>query len=134
MTTRRIFIKQAPAAALAVAIPVTVANAAEPDPIFAIIEANKRLGAAFMAARGDDEVDDRYAEYEASCITMFTTKPTTIEGVAAVIEYANEPEYGGVEQNSTLINTSYENSDGELKDASLNFLTLMAKTLRELRA
>ena len=37
---------------------------------------------------------------------------------------------GGMD--STLINTSYENADGELKDASLNFLTLMAETLREL--
>ena len=60
------------------------------DPIFEIIKTAKRLGAAFAK---DGESDGRYGKYEASLIKLLTTKPTTIEGVAAVLEFANNPEY-----------------------------------------
>ena len=136
-TSRRTFVTTA---ALAATVPAALAlpsismpaQAAEPDPIFKTIEVHRKAGAVFISAGSNDDIDERYAPYEAACIALFTTKPTTIEGVAAVLEYANGAEYDFEGQDSNFINTSYENSDGELRDASLNFLSMIAGALRDI--
>jgi hypothetical protein len=76
------------AAAIATAAPAT-AGLAEPDPIFAAIDADRRADAACVAVDGNipDELGDRStAAYRA----LMRTRPTTPAGLAALTTWARE--------------------------------------------
>src|SRR5690349_7903759 len=114
-TTRRAFVQRsATALAVGAAVPAVIipkaAQAAEQDPIFAAIEAHER--AAVLDKGASDAAADLWAEaYNKACIALFTTKPTTLAGVVAVLEYVNEPEHGDPPSYSILANTSFQCTD-----------------------
>jgi hypothetical protein len=65
------------------------------------------------------------------------TKPvhhqtTSLAGAAAVLEYVNKHEYDDEMAYSILANTSFECFDSKLKQASRNFLPMIAGVVRDL--
>ena len=90
-TTRRELIQRSATALAvgAVAVPATVvstvASAAGPDPIFALIEAHKGAMAESVklgSVQSYELVDDAQT-------ALLTTKPTTLAGAAAVLKYVS---------------------------------------------
>jgi hypothetical protein len=95
-TTRRRFVHTTAAlaatvpAALALPLPSMVAQAAEPDPIFAAIEAHRAaLAVCEECTIADDEADGAHNALHDALLNLFETQPTTSAGVAAVLEYAS---------------------------------------------
>jgi hypothetical protein len=99
MTTkmsRRSILARAPAAAAIAALPVAASDAGVPaDPIFAVIAehraAQEDLYKSFAANELDTEDDpnkQRAADREdGTWLPLFVTEPTTVAGVAALLEY-----------------------------------------------
>jgi hypothetical protein len=104
--SRRALLAGVPAvagAALAGAAGVNVAAIATttgPDPIFAVIDAYREANRAFGAACRDETVPDEvateacHANWRAFDVVL-ETMPTTVSGIAAVLELLAAPEYGG---------------------------------------
>ena len=131
MTTRRDVIKQAPAAALAVAIPVTMANATEPDPTFARIEAHRASRAGYTHARTTEEFEEARQHADALLTTLLTTPPPTLAGAAALLVYLNSkaPE----EYDGTLLSDTCE-CNNDAGAAAWNALEMIAGAIRKLAA
>ena len=153
-TTRRQFVQRS-AAALAVgavavpsAVSATAAAALEPDPIFAAIEAHKaamaeysRLATIWNQIPFEDEA---YAKANGETQTaadvvfdaqlaLFKTGPTTVAGVAAVLEHVAGFWIEGGEGADRGF-PIYENlASDELLDAGDGFLPMIAEALKRLR-
>ena len=100
--TRRRFITIAGAAAIATIAP-GIADAAEPDPIYAAIERHKAAGAAWDAAisvraryeevdddetqRLQDAADEEWEPCEQAGIDLLNTEPSTLAGMVTAIRY-----------------------------------------------
>jgi hypothetical protein len=110
---------------------VVPAIAGEPDPIFAVIEAHKRAG-KFGEGLSDEDADLWNEAYHEACVALFTTRPTSLAGVAAVLEYVNRHEHDDEIAYSILANTSFECLDEELTQASRDFLPMIAGVIRNL--
>jgi hypothetical protein len=134
--SRRRFLRTAAlgAAAAATTLPVVPAVAGQADPIFAVIEAHKRADALGNSV-SDDDASELWSEaYHEACVALFTTKPTSLAGVAAVLEYVNRHEYDDEIAYSILANTSFECLDEELTQASRAFLPMIASVVRDIAA
>jgi hypothetical protein len=58
---------------------------------------------------------------------LLSTQPTTIAGVAAVLDYVNEPSWGDEQDDKeTILVAAFETSE----EAALAFLSMIAATLR----
>jgi hypothetical protein len=143
ITTRRAFVQSTSTAALAlgaVAIPVTVlpkaGQAAEPDPIFAAIETQQRVSAWAEANLGrcssPEEADGFLTPTNDAILALFTTRPTTLAGVAAILEYVNQPAEPNWPQ--SLLAERQEWVHTEMGDAANAFLSMIADVVRELAA
>jgi hypothetical protein len=89
LTRRNMIGAMATVGAIATAAPAT-AGLAEPDPIFAAIDAFRRADAEFMAPRvGDipDEVGDRQSD---AYYAVLRTRPTTMAGLVALTALVRE--------------------------------------------
>lgn len=69
------------------------ALAAGPDPVFSAIEKHKAATLVCCAAHGDDNVNATTEAENEVRKDLFLTVPTTVAGVAAVLEYVTRPEY-----------------------------------------
>jgi hypothetical protein len=98
-----------------------------PDPIFAAIERHR----AAMAVQEfeDDEACSLACEAEWEAREDFLlTEPTTIAGIAAVLDYVNSPDVNTGSQ--TILHGAWENPD--MSDLAESFLPTIAATLRRL--
>ena len=120
------------------------------DPIFALIERHRGATRAFSAAVSNkDKVQAAHwpwsdaperiaadAQYDAASDArheaiedLLSTQPTTIAGVAAVLDYVNEPSWGeDHDDKKTILVEAFETSE----EAALAFLPMIAATLRRL--
>jgi len=120
------------------------------DPIFALIERHRGATCAFSAAVSNkDKVQAAHwpwsdaperiaadAQYDAASDArqeaiedLLSTQPTTIAGVAAVLDYVNEPSWGEEQDDKeTILVEAFETSE----EAALAFLPMIAATLRRL--
>ena len=89
--SRRLLVATA-AALPAFAVPaVAVANTAEPDPIFTLIEQHR---VAYDAANGSADEDHDYGLFELNC-RLAETSPVTLAGVIAIMRYRRELQHRG---------------------------------------
>ena len=120
------------------------------DPIFALIQRHRAATRAFSAAVSNkDKVEEVHwpwsdaperiaadAQYDAASDAwqeaieeLLSTEPTTIAGVAAVLDYVNEPSWGKEDDDKkTILVEAFETS----QEAALAFLPMVASTLRGL--
>ena len=118
------------------------------DPIFALIERHRAATRAFSAAVSHkDKVQEVHwpwsdaperiaadAQYDAASDAwqdtiedLLSTEPTTIAGVAVVLDYVNEPSWGKEDDDKkTILVEAFETSE----EAALAFLPMIAATLR----
>ena len=120
------------------------------DPIFALIERHRGATRAFSAAVSNkakvqaahwpwsdaperiaaDAQHDAASDARHEAIEdLLSTQPTTIAGVAAVLDYVNEPSWGEEQDDKeTILVEAFETSE----EAALAFLPMIAATLRRL--
>jgi hypothetical protein len=99
------------------------------DPIFAAIAAHK---AAETQLEADIELYDDGADFglEVRALLAFlTTKPTTVAGITAALEYAGSPL-----RETTVINDAIECSVEGVTQAAFRFPRHLAEALREMEA
>jgi hypothetical protein len=127
-TTRRTFTALAISAAIPAAVMPKVAQAAEPDPIFALIEAHRQAFIEFDAALGPcedwEDAEPHYVPWNAATKALLTTPPTTPAGIAALLEYLNSPAYD--ETYKTLLAELQDSKDGDA------FMPMIIDTVRSL--
>jgi hypothetical protein len=160
-TSRRALLAGAPAVAAAALAGGTVANAlaiaeakaAEVDPIFAAIaEHRARMRAWADAMEADDmaETDEAFEAatdamdatseaFEASIGPVLTVQPTTIAGVAALLEHVGQEEFlgmsrGGDRDHYETVLTTWLNTDSDdpKKRIAQDFPLRLGETLRGL--
>jgi hypothetical protein len=157
-TTRRRFVHAATLAAtvpavLALPAPSMVAQAAEPDPIFAAIEAHRRgikrymedlafdmhLASHEKTDETEERIDASFDRHAAELLALFTTKPTTMAGVAAILDYVTQPAYSdreGDDWEDTVIGDTLQcGADTRLSDLGLaarGFLNRIAQAVQEI--
>ena len=129
-----------PIAALATG-EVVLSGPIAPDPIFSAIESHKReldrrnqTIEAICAAedRYRSEERDAWHRYEEASVTLLTTKPTTVAGVIALLNYVALPECSGPRLCETILDGSRLSSNRESATAAERFPALSAAALREI--
>jgi hypothetical protein len=141
--TRRALLAGAPVAAAAALAGGTVANAlaigmtkaAEIDPIFAVIAEHQAAYVGVIAAYGredreydDDEITDAAHERAGDAgYDLFTTAPTTVAGVAALLGYLGTDDMAYNPKQTIL-----EWSHGGNGEAVREFPTFLAAALRNI--
>ena len=111
------------------------------DPIFAVIEAHKReldkrnqtietLCAA--EERHKSEERDAWHRYEEASTALLTTKPTTMAGIIALMNYVALPESSGPGVCETILDGARLSSNREAAAAAERFPALSAEVLREI--
>jgi hypothetical protein len=149
--TPRVFLdsRETPLTADAVILPRAVlAQAAEVvsgpealDPIFATIEVHQRELAkrnqtidAICAAEDRHKAEERdaWSRYEKASIALLTTKPTTLDGVIALMNYVGLPECSGPGACETILDGARLSSDREAATAAERFPILSAEVLQEI--
>ena len=119
------------------------------DPIFALIERHRATRAFSAAVSNKDKVQAAHwpwsdaperiaadAQYDAASDArqeaiedLLSTQPTTIAGIAAVLDYVNEASWGEEhEGKESILVEAFETSE----EAALAFLPMIAATLRRL--
>ena len=149
-TTRSAFLRSpetSPASdklTLSPAMPVSVAMGSgpkPPDPILAAIEAHKhaldqrnRMFEAICAAEDRQKAEERDAwhRYEEASIALLTTKPTTMAGVIAMMNYLALPECSGPGICETILDGARLSSNREAAAAAERFPALSAGVLQEI--
>ncbi|SRR5258708_28839720 len=152
--SRRKLLATMPAAALAPAAATALCRlpSAEDDPIFALIAAQREtmraLSAAFRKqsdmeeADGDEgwnaggiDVDDAHDHDCDALVAILTTPPTTLAGVAALLEHCGLPRFPdekGAWRNDSILRDASLCCQEDVVDAAKNFLPTIAATLRKL--
>jgi hypothetical protein len=150
-TTRRASMRspETPPAADAMTMPsavpapagMVVSDPKASDPILIAIEAHKRaLGRrnriieAICAAEDRHKAEERDAwhRYEVASIALLTTKPTTMAGVIALMNYVALPESTGPGVCETVLDGARLSSNREAAAAAEQFPALSAEVLREI--
>ena len=112
-----------------------------PDPIFTAIESHKReldrrnqTIEAICAAedRHKSEERDAWHRYEEASVALLTTKPTTMAGVIALMNYVALPECSGPGPCETILDGSRLSSNREAAAAAERFPALGAEALEEI--
>ena len=121
--------------------PVVVSDPEASDPIFAAIEAHKRALdrrnqtiEAICAAEDRHKAEERDAwhRYEAASIALLTTKPTTMAGVIALMNYVGLPECSGPGVCETILDGARLSSNREAAASAERFPASSAQVLREI--
>jgi hypothetical protein len=150
-TTHRAFLRspETPLAADAVILPsavpapagVVVSDPQASDPIFTAIDAHKReldrrnqTIEAICAAEDRHKAEERDAwhRYEEASIALLTTKPTTMAGVIALMNYIALPESSGPGVCETILDGARLSSNREAAAAAEQFPALSAEVLQEI--
>ncbi len=147
-TTRRAFLgspetQLTPKPPSAVPLPdaVVVSGREASDPIFVAIEAHQReLGRrnqtieAICAAEDRHKLEEResWHRYEAASVALLTTKPTTMAGVIALLNYVALPECSGPGKSESILDGARLSSNQEAAAAAERFPGLGAEALREI--
>ncbi len=114
------------------------------DPVFAAIAAHRAAMAACAAmSRHVDELDDgpaleralsaeggANARESGARLAVFTTAPTTLAGVAALLDYVGQPDDHGIARHTILTGIRY--GEAELLAASDGFPRHLAAALRRI--
>jgi hypothetical protein len=118
-----------------------VSGAEESDPIFAAIKVHQRELAkrnqtieAICAAEERHKAGERnaWSRYEKASIALLTTKPTTLDGVIALMNYVGLPECSGPGACETILDGARLSSDRESAAAAERFPILSAEVLQEI--
>jgi hypothetical protein len=149
--TPRVFLdsRETPLAAATVILPRAFpAPAAEvvsgpeaSDPVFAAIEVHQRelarrnqtieaIGAAEDRHKAEER--DAWNRYEKASIALLTTKPTTMDGVIALMNYVGLPECSGPGACETILDGARLSSDRKAAAAAERFPVLSAEVLQEI--
>jgi hypothetical protein len=159
-TSRRALLAGAPAAAAGAlaagaavnAVAVAIVKAAEVDPIFAAITEHRtaveEYGALCLAAAelmdfepnkdpksdaakaASDDGRDRMLD---ALHDLLTEEPTTLLGVAALLEYFSQPDHGHDPEESILLGAAgWGEADEDIGAAALAFPAIIAETIRSL--
>jgi hypothetical protein len=141
--SRRSMLARTTAGAAASALPIA-AIATPVDPIFDVIAEHRNAYDAVLAASGvPDLPDSEFDRIDAKAIDaelpLFTTEPTTIAGVAALLEYVGSvvhPCLGTDHEEGTTILSYASRWDGspEMLEATRTIPRRMGETLRRLIA
>ena len=111
------------------------------DPIVNAIEAHKhelerrnQKIEAICAAEDRHKAEERDAwhRYEEASIALLTTKPTTMAGVIALMNYVALPECSGPGACETILDGARLSSNREAAAAAERFPALSAEALREI--
>jgi hypothetical protein len=111
------------------------------DPIFDAMEAHKRELAkrnrtieAICTAEERHKAEERDAwhRYEEASIALLTTKPTSIAGLLALMDYVALPECSGPGASETVLDGARLSSNPEAAAAAEHFPALSAEALREI--
>ena len=111
------------------------------DPIFEAIEDHKRelerrnqtIEALCTAEdRHKAEEQETWHRYEQASIALLTTKPTTMAGVIALLNYVASPECSGPEACETILDGARLSSNREAAAAAERFPASSAQVLREI--
>ncbi len=109
------------------------------DPIFDAMEAHKRelerrnqIIEALSTAEDRHKALERDAwhRYEAASIALLTTKPTSLAGLIALMNYVALPECSGPGTCETILNGATLSSNSEAAAAADHFPALSAEALR----
>ena len=118
---------------------VTVSDAVAADPIFTAIDAhNRELDRrnqtidALCAAEDRHKAEERDAwhRYEEASIALLTTKPTTMAGLIALMNYVALSESSGPGVCETILDGARLSSNREAAAAAERFPALSAEALR----
>ena len=121
--------------------PVVASGPKASDPIFAAIEVHQReltrrnqTIEAVCAAEDRHKAEERDAwhRYEEASIALLTTKPTTMAGVIALMNYVALPECSGPGACETILDGARLSSNREAAAAAERFPALSAEALREI--
>jgi hypothetical protein len=111
--------------------------AAEADPIFAVIAEHHASAEAYVRACVDPETEDVEEVTDAARNRMLdalrkamTERPTTLLGVAALLEYLFQPAPGRDPEDTILVDAI--GWDGDFKTAAMEFPGVLADTIRDL--
>jgi hypothetical protein len=111
------------------------------DPIFAAIDAHRQeldrrnqTIEAICAAEDRHKAEERDAwhRYEEASIALLKTKPTTMAGVVALLNYVALPECSGPGACETILDGARLSSNREAAAAAERFPALSAEVLREI--
>ncbi len=111
------------------------------DPIFDAIGAHKgeldrrnQMIEAICAAEDRHKLEERDAwqRLEKASIALLTTKPTTITGLIALMNYLGSPECSGPGACETILDGARLSSNQETAAAAERFPALTAEVLREI--
>jgi hypothetical protein len=120
---------------------VAVSSAEASDPIFTAIDAHRReldkrnqTVEAICAAEDRHKAEERDAWhcYEKASIALLTTKPITIAGVIALMNYISLPESVGPGVCETILDGARLSSNREAAAAAERFPSLIAEMLRKI--
>jgi hypothetical protein len=136
--SRRSILVRATAGAAASALPIA-STAALVDPVFAVIAEHRAAHDAVLAASGlpDSEYDRIDAIAIATELPLFTTDPTTIAGVATLLEYVGSDVHPCLgtdhEDGTTTLSYAYGwEGNPEMVEATRTFPRRIGETLRHL--
>jgi hypothetical protein len=154
--SRRALLAGAPVVAAAVlaggTVALGIARTDEVDPIFAVIAEHQAALEAYLAASAiDGGLVDRTPEWivaravteaaaprrEIAHEAVFTTNPTTLAGVAALLEHVAQPEFLKEDEEypddrQTILSTLSECVDREWKRTGQDFPLRLAAALRNI--
>jgi hypothetical protein len=111
------------------------------DPIFAAIEAHKfeldrrnETIEAICAAEDRHKAQERDAwhRYEKASTALLTTKPKTMAGIIALMNYVSLPECSGPGACETILDGARLSSNREAAAAAERFPAVSAEVLREI--
>ncbi len=120
---------------------VVVSGREVSDPIFVAIEAHQReldrrnqTIEAICAAEDRHKLEERdsWHRYEAASVARLTTKPTTMAGVIALLNYVALPECSGPGKSESILDGARLSSNPEAAAAAERFPGLSAEALTEI--
>jgi hypothetical protein len=106
------------------------------DPIFAAIAAYRAAVNAYLAAFDDEDESARDLIQETGSAhvdaleELLTCRPTTLPGVAALLDLLAEPDHGHNPEDAILAGAI--GWDGEIKAAAMKLPAVLAETMRSL--
>jgi hypothetical protein len=145
--TRRALLAGAPAAAAAAlaggavanAVAISTAKATGADPIFAAIAEHRSAIDAYHDACHNHAPEDEtseLADVETDALAdLLDCRPTTLAGIAALLEHLAQPQWGDVAPDPELDETvlsGTSNLGGDVKIAALKLPGILAETIRGL--
>jgi hypothetical protein len=97
-----------------------------PDPILAVIDAHRQARKRYNETDDNDEAVD---SANATALALLTTKPTTVEGVAALLDYLSQPAHEGTD--ASIIDLARLCEFPEWQEIVKAFLPMIAEALRD---